>query len=103
MRVFMFHELEREEFGIYSRKVQLKMAIKAEENFMIVSSSGPCTPWDNQKAIEGKKGDYIVKGRNHYFIIPEKHFERAYETLFIKEDFDNVLSFYKRKVEKDDF
>ena len=102
MRIYFFHELEKEGFSIFTRRVQFKLAYQSTENFMIVSSSGPYSSDDSQKSIEGKKGDYIVKGKNAYFVIPEMHFEKAFETFFIKEDFENVLSFYKRRINKDD-
>jgi hypothetical protein len=104
MRIYNYLELKKElekKFDVYNRKMSFKVAYKAHENFCIVSNSGPYTPDDNQKYVEGKKGDYIIKGVDNFHVISQKNFEYNFEKFIIKEDFDNVFSFYKRK-KKDD-
>ena len=106
MRVYNYLELKKElekNFDIYARKMSFKVAYKAHENFCIVSNSGPYTPDDNQNYIEGKKGDYIIKGVDNFHVISQKNFEYNFEKFIIKEDFENVFSFYKRKrIKKDE-
>ena len=105
MRIYNYLELKKElekDFEIYTRKMSFKVAYKAHENFCIVSNSGPYTPDDNQKYVEGKKGDYIIKGVDNFHVISQKNFEYNFEKFIIKEDFENVFSFYKRKKIKKD-
>ena len=97
MKVYYIEELELKLFELYSKKIELRLAHQAKDNFLIIP---PSTIDSGQMAIEGKQGDYIVKGRNGFFVVPKKHFEKSFECLFFKEDFDNVLSFYKRKAMK---
>lgn len=98
MRIFFYEEIDKENFDIYKRKLKLKCAYKATSDFMVVSR---CYE-DTRSTIEGKAGDYIVKGINDYFVVSEKSFDNLYQTGLIKEDFQNVLSFYKRRINKDE-